>query len=68
LLKSIAKYEPTISPERVNSIITSKKKTEVDITQDIPIHLVYLTTWVNSNNELMFGDDIYEYDRYQKRK
>ena len=68
LLKSIAKYEPTISPERVNSIITSKKKTEVDITQDIPIHLVYLTTWVNSNNELMFGDDIYEYDRYQTRR
>ncbi|HIC78957.1 MAG TPA: murein L,D-transpeptidase, partial [Sulfurovum sp.] len=68
LLKSIAKYEPTISPERINSIITSKKKTEVDITQDIPIHLVYLTTWVNSNNELMFGDDIYEYDRYQMRR
>ena len=68
LLESLAKDEPSITSERVNNILTSKKKTEVDITKDIPIHLVYLTTWVDANNQLVFGDDIYEYDKYQIRK
>ena len=68
LLESLAKDELTITPEKVNGILTSKKKTEIDITKDIPIHLVYLTTWVNSSNQLVFGDDIYEYDRYQIRR
>jgi murein L,D-transpeptidase YcbB/YkuD len=68
LLESLAKDEPYITSEQVNSIIASKKKTEIDITQDLPIHLVYLTTWVDANNQLVFGDDIYQYDRYQIRR
>jgi murein L,D-transpeptidase YcbB/YkuD len=68
LLESLAKDEPYITSEKVKSIITSKKKTEVDITKDIPIHLTYLTTWVDANNQLVFGDDIYGYDKYQKRR
>jgi len=68
LLESLANDEPEITPERVNTIITSKKKTEIDITQDLPIHLVYLTTWVDDNNQLVFGDDIYQYDQYQTRR
>jgi len=68
LLESLAKDEPEITPERVNTIIASKKKTEIDITQDLPIHLVYLTTWVDANNQLVFGDDIYQYDQYQRRR
>jgi len=68
LLESLAKNEPEITPERVNTIITSKQKTEIDITQDFPIHLVYLTTWVDANNQLVFGDDIYQYDQYQTRR
>jgi len=68
LLESLAKDEPSITTDSVNNVIASKKKTEVDITKDIPIHLVYLTTWVNANNQLVFGDDIYQYDKYQKRR
>lgn len=68
LLQNIAKDEPNITPEMVNSTISSKVKREIDITNDIPINLVYLTTWVNNNNQLMFGDDIYHYDKYQLRK
>ena len=68
LLESLAKDEPSITSETVNHIISSKKKTEIDITKDIPIHLVYLKTWVDANNQLVFADDIYEYDRYQKRR
>jgi murein L,D-transpeptidase YcbB/YkuD len=68
LLESLAKDEPEITPERVNGILASKKKTEIDISKDLPIHLVYLTAWVDTNNQLIFGDDIYQYDRYQVRR
>ena len=68
LLQSLAKDESHISTEMVNKIIKSKKKNEIDITKDIPINLVYLTTWVDEKNQLIFGDDIYQYDKYQRRK
>jgi len=67
LLKSLSKNEPYITSEEVNSVLNSKKKKEIDLTRDIPIHLVYLTAWVDAQNQLIFGDDIYQYDKYQKR-
>jgi len=66
-LKTIAQEEPNMNWNRVQSILDTQKKEEIDISNDIPISLVYLTTWVNSNNELVFGDDIYKYDQYQRR-
>jgi len=67
LLESLAEMEPTINKEMVNNILRSKKKKEVDLTRDLPIHLIYLTTWTNNKGELIFGDDIYKYDKYQER-
>ena len=67
LLESLAKGEPYIGSEEVNTVLSSKKKKELDLTKDIPIHLIYLTVWVDDNNQLIFGDDIYQYDRYQQR-
>lgn len=68
LLQNIAKTEPNMSVPEVNSILKSKIKMELDVTKDIPINLIYLTTWVDGNNQLFFGDDIYKYDKYQIRK
>ena len=31
------------------------------------IHLIYLTAGMNSNGELEFRNDLYNYDKYQKR-
>lgn len=67
LLESLSKNEPYIGSADVKSILSSKKKKEIDLTRDIPIHLIYLTAWVDANNQLIFGDDIYQYDRYQQR-
>ena len=67
LLESLSKNEPFLGSEEVKMLLASKKKKEIDLTRDIPIHLVYLTTWVDENNQLIFGDDIYKYDQYQQR-
>jgi murein L,D-transpeptidase YcbB/YkuD len=65
--QTISKNEPNIEWVKMRNILVRKKKEEIDISNDIPISLVYLTTWVNGNNELVFGDDIYQYDRHQIR-
>ena len=67
LLESLSRIEPNIDSVMVKKILKSKKKKEVDLTKDLPIHLVYLTTWTDKKGELIFGDDIYQYDRYQER-
>ncbi len=67
LLESLSKNEPYIGSSEVKSVLLSKQKKEIDLTRDIPIHLVYLTAWVDTNNQLVFGDDIYQYDKYQQR-
>jgi murein L,D-transpeptidase YcbB/YkuD len=66
LLKSIS-YDPSIDFTEMNSILKGKEKRDIILTNRIPIHLVYLTTWVNEYGELIFGDDIYNYDSYQPR-
>jgi len=66
LLKTIS-YDPSIDLIEMNSVLAGKEKKDVILTNKIPINLVYLTAWVSANGELTFGDDIYKYDRYQKR-
>jgi murein L,D-transpeptidase YcbB/YkuD len=66
LLKTIA-YDPSIDLIEMNAVLAGKEKKDVILTYRIPISLVYLTTWVNNNGELTFGEDIYNYDKYQQR-
>ncbi len=67
LLEAMMQNDPEISPSKTKQILASKKKKQFYIKEKIPIHLIYLTTWVNPNHELTFGDDVYHYDQYQRR-
>jgi murein L,D-transpeptidase YcbB/YkuD len=66
LLNSISN-DPSLESIDINSILAKKEKKDVILTYKIPINIIYLTAWVNENNELTFGDDIYKYDSYQQR-
>jgi len=66
LLKTIS-YDPSIDLMEMNTVLAGKEKKDIILTYRIPINLVYLTAWVNKNGELTFGDDIYNYDKYQQR-
>ena len=66
LLKSISS-DPSLEIIDINSVLAKKEKRDVILTYKIPINLVYLTAWVNASGELTFGDDIYNYDNYQRR-
>jgi len=67
LLYTFTKYESSISYNKCRAILRGKEKTQIDLNRKIPIHIVYLTTWIDSKGLLHYFNDIYNYDKHQKR-
>ncbi len=67
LLDTIAGFNKNINLKRAKKILKGKRKTQLNMSEKLRIHLVYLTAGMNSDGELEFRDDLYGYDKYQKR-
>ena len=67
LLDTVATFNKDINLTKTTKTLKGKRKVQLDIANKLPIYLVYLTAGVNSNNELEFRNDIYNYDKYMKR-
>jgi len=67
LLKVIASEDNNFDFTKASSILEDVEKTQIGLKKKIPVHMVYLTSWVDENNNIQFRDDIYRYDRIQKR-
>ncbi len=67
LLETIAGFNKNINIRKAKRILKGKRKTQLNMNKKLRIHLVYLTAGVNSNKELEFRNDLYGYDKYQKR-
>jgi murein L,D-transpeptidase YcbB/YkuD len=48
--------------EQILAAITEGKEQTVNLPQPVPVHLIYLTAWVDDNNILQFRNDIYGRD------
>lgn len=66
LMATIAEEDKSLSMDRVNNILKDSDEKSLGLTNKIPIHLVYLTSWVDENNVLQFREDIYNYDKMQR--
>ena len=68
LLSTIASEDKNLDITKANEILANDAITDKSIGLDkkIPIHIVYLTSWVDENGILQFRDDIYNFDRMQK--
>lgn len=66
LLEAIASKDENLDFTEANEILKEIDKTKIDLTKQIPVHLVYLTSWVDENGKLQFREDIYKYDSMQK--
>ncbi len=68
LLSTIASEDKNLDINKANEILANATITEKSIGLDkkIPIHIVYLTSWVDENGVLQFRDDIYNFDKMQK--
>lgn len=56
-------FNPTPeSAHKVVSLIDTKETIQQDLTQTVPVYLIYMTTWVDKDGILQFRDDIYDRD------
>jgi len=56
-------YNPTSeSAEKVGDLIGTKETIEHNLTETVPVYLIYMTTWVDKHGVLQFRNDIYERD------
>ncbi|RXJ89059.1 hypothetical protein CRV01_10600 [Arcobacter sp. CECT 8983] len=55
----------TLNKENIE-VIKKFEESDYKLNKKIPIHIVYLTAWVE-NNKLQFRDDIYNYDKIQSK-
>jgi len=55
--------DPNWTPERISSTLDQKRKRIVKLASPIPVHVTYLTSWVNKDGSVHFRDDIYSRDK-----
>ena len=48
--------------ERIEQTIASGKRTIISLPQPLPVHIAYLTTWVNKDRSVHFRNDVYGRD------
>jgi murein L,D-transpeptidase YcbB/YkuD len=65
LLETFSTIDAKIDLKKAKKILAHNRKTPIRLAKSIPIDMVYLTTWVNSNGTIEFRDDIYGYDKLQ---
>jgi murein L,D-transpeptidase YcbB/YkuD len=50
------------SRERIQRAIRGGKNRAIYLEKPVPVHLVYLTAWVDPNGQVQFRDDLYNRD------
>jgi murein L,D-transpeptidase YcbB/YkuD len=50
------------SRERIDTAIASGERTIVTLKEPLPVHIAYLTTWVNKDGSVHFRSDVYDRD------
>jgi len=65
LLKAIAKEDESFKYKEAQEILDDIEKKDLDLKNKIPVHIVYLTSWIDDEGNIQFRDDIYNYDNMQ---
>jgi murein L,D-transpeptidase YcbB/YkuD len=67
LLSTFAANDSAVNYNRSQQILRGKNKTQLNLSKRVPVHIVYLTAWINSDGLLHYSNDVYNYDSKQKR-
>ncbi|CAA6823176.1 MAG: L,D-transpeptidase YcbB [uncultured Sulfurovum sp.] len=68
LLETIATFNPKINIKKAKKTLKGKRKKFLSVDNKLRIYLVYLTAGMNDKGQIEFRNDIYNYDKYQKRR
>jgi murein L,D-transpeptidase YcbB/YkuD len=63
LAEYLMRESPDWTRERIVSSIQTGKNRTVDLPESVPLHIMYLTSWVESDGTVQFRDDIYGFDQ-----
>jgi L,D-transpeptidase YcbB len=67
LAEWVLRNNPGWTRERIEEAFKAQKEQQVNLTNQIPVFLVYGTAIVKENDEVFFFDDIYGYDKALKK-
>lgn len=66
LLNLIATDDKNMTLQKADEFFKEANEKSVGLNNKIPIHIIYLTAWVDENGKLQFREDIYNFDKMQK--
>jgi murein L,D-transpeptidase YcbB/YkuD len=52
--------------DKIRNVIASGRKTVVNLEEPLPVHVTYLTAWVNKDGSVHFRNDVYGRDKRLK--
>lgn len=58
----ILKNKPGWDEDRTDEVLGKGKIRDIFIPETIPVYLVYYTAWIDEDDEIVFGNDLYDYD------
>jgi murein L,D-transpeptidase YcbB/YkuD len=68
LAQYVLRDQPEWTAEAIRAAMRAGDERHVKLAAPIPVHIVYLTAWVDEQGGLHFEDDVYGYDARQARQ
>lgn len=65
LLRTFSTFNTQIDFEKAQETLEGKKKKYFNLTEKVPVDVIYLTAWVDYDGKLQFRKDVYGYDEMQ---
>ena len=67
LLATFAPHERSVNFKSTQRVLKGKEKTQLNLSKKVPVHILYLTAWINTDGLLHYRPDVYNYDSKQNR-
>ncbi|ORE97289.1 L,D-transpeptidase family protein [Aurantimonas sp. 22II-16-19i] len=62
LIVWISRNEPGWDRQRIEQVIASRQRQDIDLSDPVPVYFTYITAWATDPNVVQFRDDIYHRD------
>lgn len=62
LITWLLRDTPGWSRQQIEAVIQSRQNNPIELTQEVPVHFVYITAWSAKDRVVQFRDDIYKMD------
>ena len=66
LRKQLNLVDEPFQKEQIQDRINSGQNQRYDIQEELPVHLIYMTAWVDASGEIQFRDDVYGKDKIHR--